>query len=80
MIDPILIAILATLATGFAGLLLKYAFRSKCTDVNILWGCCRIKRDTDAENEEEKLELEHGVNVFDPPSTSGQIDRSKSLT
>ena len=63
--DPILIATLATLATGFAGLMLRYSFRSKCSDVSLCWGALHIIRDTKAENEEEKIELDHGVNLND---------------
>ena len=37
--DPILIATIATLSAGFAGLALKYAFRSKCSHVSLFWGC-----------------------------------------
>ena len=62
--DPIAIIALATLATGFAGLLLKYGFRSKCSHVSLLWGCCDVTRDPEAENTEEKLELDHNINPF----------------
>ena len=62
--DPIAIIALATLATGFAGLLLKYGFRSKCSHVSLLWGCCDVTRDAEAENQEEKLELDHNINPF----------------
>lgn len=63
--DPVVISIVATLATGFAGLVLRYAFRSKCTQVDVCFGCLKIVRDADAETAEEKLELEHNINLSD---------------
>ncbi|MEI7669097.1 MAG: hypothetical protein WCJ33_03345 [Pseudomonadota bacterium] len=63
MIDAILISIICGFSVTFAGLLLKYAFRSKCTHVNLCWGFVNIDRDPEAETKEEKLELEHGINL-----------------
>ena len=70
--DPIVIVAIATLATGFAGLLLRYGFRSKCSHVSLLWGCCDVTRDGAQENAEEQMEIEalkSGVDIskiFEP--------------
>ena len=63
--DPILIATIATLTAGFAGLALKYAFRSKCSHVSLFWGCCDVTRDAEAENVEEQLEIQAAQNGVD---------------
>lgn len=52
---------LATLFVGIIGLLIRYGFKSKCTDVNMCFGLLNIKRDVNAEIEEEKMELENGI-------------------
>ena len=51
---------LATLGVGLIGLLIKYGFKSKCSDVKICYGLVSIKRDVEAEikAEEKQLELE----------------------
>lgn len=52
---------LATLFIGILGLLIRYGFKSKCTDVSLCCGVLNIKRDVKTELEEEKLELEHNI-------------------
>ena len=59
--DNTLIYGLATLLCGIIGLVIRYGFKSKCTDVNMCCGMIAIKRDVNAEIEEEKMELENGV-------------------
>lgn len=48
----------ATLGAGVLGLIVKYGFKSKCSDVALCFGFITIKRDTDAEIEAEKNELQ----------------------
>ena len=69
--DPLTITIIATLSTGFAGLILRYSFRSKCSHVVCCYGLISIDRDVDVEEQCEKLELEHNINTDDitPAST-----------
>ena len=43
--DPLTITIIATLSTGFAGLILRYSFRSKCSHVVCCYGLISIDRD-----------------------------------
>ena len=59
--DPLLIALILTAASGVCGLFARYAFRSKCNHLNCCFGLCIIDRNVTAELEEEKMELEHGV-------------------
>lgn len=49
---------LAVLGTGLAGVLIRYSFKSKCSDVGLCCGLIQIKRDIEAEVESEKNELE----------------------
>lgn len=59
--DNTLIYGLGTLLCGILGLVIRYGFKSKCTDVNMCCGMIAIKRDVNAELEEEKMELENGI-------------------
>jgi len=47
---------LATLGVGLLALLVKYSFKSKCSDVSLCCGLITIHRDIDQEIEEQKLE------------------------
>ena len=44
---------LSTLFIGILGLLIRYGFKSKCTDISMCYGMIAIKRDVNAEIEEE---------------------------
>ena len=48
------------ICTGL-GVLLNYCFKSKCSEFSICGknGLIYVKRDTDAENEEIKIEMDH---------------------
>lgn len=52
---------LATLFIGILTILIRYGFKSKCTDVSLCFGVLNIKRDVKLEIEEEKMELEHNI-------------------
>jgi hypothetical protein len=49
---------IGTTAFIFFGTLVKYAFRSKCSDISLLWGCIKIHRavelEMDSNDDEEK--------------------------
>ena len=49
------------LILSFLGLLLVYCLKSKCKTCSICFGLIKIERDVQAENDEEKLELEHNI-------------------
>jgi hypothetical protein len=42
-----------------------YFLKSKCVRCSLCWGLIHVERDADAENDEEKMEIENGVN-YDP--------------
>lgn len=48
-------------AGGFAflGLIVRYAYKSKCKEFEVC--CIKIKRDIEAEKEEDIVAMEHGV-------------------
>ena len=57
-VDNTLIYGLGTLFVGVLGVLIRYGFKSKCSDVSICFGMLKIKRDTGAEVQAERNELE----------------------
>ena len=65
MIDPVVIIAMLTVFGGLATIGMRNGFRSKCTSVNMLWGCCVVTRSPEEENAEEKMELEHNVRFSD---------------
>lgn len=50
---------LGSLGVGLLALLIKYAFKSKCTDVSVCFGLVHIQRDIVQEIEEQKIEERH---------------------
>ena len=51
--------------TAFISGALVYAIKSKCTECNLCFNLIQIKRDVHAELEEEKMEIESGINIHD---------------
>ena len=47
---------------GFLSGALIYAIKSKCIECNLCWGLINVKRDVRTELEEEKFEIEKGIN------------------
>lgn len=54
--DDSLIYGIATLGAGVLALVVRYGFKSKCSDVSLCFGLIHIQRDIEQEIEEEKLE------------------------
>ena len=54
--DNTLVYGLGSLGVGLLAILIRYSFKSKCSDVSLLWGCISIKRDIDQEIVEQKIE------------------------
>jgi hypothetical protein len=50
---------LGSLGAGLIVLLIKYSFKSKCTDVSLCFGLIHIQRDINQEMEEQKMEDRH---------------------
>jgi len=55
-----------TLLMGGVGLIVRFAYKSKCTEVNC--GCIKIKRDIEIEEREDREERNHPM----PTSPSTQ--------
>lgn len=50
MIDTPSLIVIITICSGVAGLLIRYTFKSKCDQVSICFGCLKIHREVDQEN------------------------------
>jgi hypothetical protein len=48
------------LVFGFAGLMVRTCFQSKCSDVKLCYGCLVCKRDTKTEEDIEEAEMKNG--------------------
>jgi hypothetical protein len=47
---------IATLFTGLVALLVRYGFKSKCSNVSLCFGLIKIERDIEQEIVEQKME------------------------
>lgn len=47
---------IATLGVGLLALIVKYGFKSKCSDVSLCFGLIHIQRDIEQEIVEQKIE------------------------
>jgi hypothetical protein len=54
---------LGSLVIGLIGLLIRYSFKSKCSDVSILWGCLSVHRDIEEEIKEQQLEMNRQTSI-----------------
>ena len=61
---------LATLGAGVLGLIVRYTFKSKCSDLSLCCGLISVKRDTEAEVKNEQNELEMGMGRKSPSSNN----------
>jgi hypothetical protein len=71
--DNTLLLSIITLGTGVIALVVKYSFRSKCSDVRVCWGCCSFKRDIKSEVELENIQIEHGIKQSDEERAIAQL-------
>ena len=55
---------LTGILVGFASGALVYAIKSKCSKCSLCFGLINIERDVKTEVEEERFEIEHGINPF----------------
>ena len=65
MSDSNFIITLTTILLGGFALLVKYCFKSKCSDINICFGLLQIKRDVADETKIEQIKIEHNINDDD---------------
>ena len=55
---------LTGIIVGFASGALIYCIKSKCSKCFLCFGLINIERDVKTEAEEERFEIEHGINPF----------------
>jgi hypothetical protein len=60
--DGIFFITVITIITAFFGVVLRFCLRSKCGEINICWGCLKINRNVELEQEEEMKAMELGLN------------------
>ena len=60
--DAVFFLTIGSLVFGCFGLVIRYAFKSKCDNVNFCFGLITIHRNVELEAEEEMRELELGNN------------------
>lgn len=76
-IDGVFIISLATLFVSVITVGIKYCLRSKCEDLNLCWGCVKVKRNVEAEVEEEIARMEHGEVKDNDEISSPKIELTK---
>lgn len=59
--DGVFFITIITIITTFLGLMLRFCLRSKCGEINLCFGCLKINRDVQLEQEEEIKEMELGI-------------------
>jgi hypothetical protein len=61
--DDTSVILIITIGTGFLGLIVRYCFRSKCRNINVMWGCMKINREVEIElgDESKKEETKNMV-------------------
>jgi len=55
---------IAGIITAFLSGALVYAIKSKCSKCVLCYGLINIERDVKTEADEERFEIEHGINPF----------------
>jgi hypothetical protein len=60
--DGIFFITVITIITAFFGVVLRFCLRSKCGEINMCWGCLKINRNVELEQEEEMKAMELGMN------------------
>ncbi len=63
--DGIFFITVITILTAFFGVVLRFCLRSKCGEINFCWGCLKINRNVELEQEEEMKAMELGLHRDD---------------
>lgn len=81
MVNDTILYGMVTLGAALLGVCVRYAFRSKCSEVNICFGLVNIKRDIEGEIENTELEGVHrqGSDGSTFPNTPTHMNRTNSL-
>lgn len=62
MIDNVLLLSIITISSGVIGLIIRYVFKSKCTNINFCFGCLKVERNVEAELTEQRIEMRNVQN------------------
>jgi hypothetical protein len=62
-LDGSQVVLIIGIGAGVLGLVLKYAFRSKCDRVKLFWGCMDIHRAVGQENNQHDAEPDLEVEI-----------------
>lgn len=65
MVNNVTLYGISTLVVGLLGICIRYAFKSKCSDVGLCCGLIHIQRNIELEVQSEQQELEAGVRPED---------------
>jgi hypothetical protein len=65
--NDVLILSLSTISSAIVMLIVRYSYRSKCSDIDLLWGCLKVKRDVAGEENED-------VNGINPVKSNENIN------
>lgn len=71
--DDVFLLSVATIVAGLAGLVVRYFFKSKCTEFTCCYGLIKVERDSRAENDMETRQLEMGVTEPSSPTTLNRV-------
>jgi hypothetical protein len=61
---------IAGIATAFISGLVVYCIKSKCTNFELCYGLVKVERNVQVELEEDKAQLEHGINPYNTIQTN----------
>jgi hypothetical protein len=69
--DYFFIITIAGIGIGLLHYITKTCYRTKCKDINLLWGCIHIERDIQQENNEDQFKINH--NIRDSVATNNNL-------
>jgi hypothetical protein len=59
--DNVLLLSIVSVGSALIGLLIKYGFKSRCSDIHLCFGLVEIKRNSDLEFKEREMEIKNNV-------------------
>jgi len=71
--DSVFLLSLSSLIIAFFGLMVRYFFKSKCSNISCCFGCMQCIRDTKNELEERECEINHNINEDNTGSGNSKV-------
>lgn len=78
MADPVFLLSVVTIFSGIIGVLIRYAFRSKCSNINCCFGFCQVERDIQREIDIEQKQLSARGGAQSPKADRGSLETGVS--